>query len=243
MISEKKQTEEKEKKVREIAVPGETIVSGKDYLPGDGTRREGENIVANKFGLVDISGRLIKLIPLSGVYMPRMGNVVIGRIENITFKGWIMDINAPYSAFLQVAECPRFIKGDLKDYYNIGDMLSCEVISVKNSGIDLTIKGRGLGKLEGGIITKINSNKVPRVIGREGSMIKLIKENTKCNIVVGQNGIVWISGDKVEDEIKAREAIEFVVGKSFIDGLTEKVKEWFENKPLKKIVKKTEGKK
>tara|TARA_Y100000310_G_C20680829_1_gene815836 strand:+ start:638 stop:1354 length:717 start_codon:yes stop_codon:yes gene_type:complete len=237
MIKEEKKTEKKpEKKKREISIPGEIIISGKDYLPGDGTRREQENIIASKFGLSDISGRLVKVIPLSGTYLPRVGNVVIAIVEDVTFNGWLMNLRAPYSSFLSLAECPMFIKGDLKEYYDIGDALSCKVTSVKQKGIDLTIKGRGLGKLGKGMIIHINSNKVPRVIGREGSMIKLIKDETNCNITVGQNGVVWISGERIEDELIAKDAINFVVNKSFIDGLTDKVQKWFDDK--KKGVKK-----
>jgi len=216
-----------EKGGRKIIIPGEKIVSGRDYLPGEGTRREGEYIVANRFGLADISGRLVKIIPLSGVYIPRVGNIVIGRIIDVSFNGWIIDIKAPYGAFLQVSECPMYVKGDLREYYDVGDVLSCKVISVKQKGIDLTVKGRGLGKLNEGMIIHINPNKVPRVIGREGSMIKLIKEKTNCSITVGQNGVVWIKGEKIENELKAKDAINFVVSKSFIEGLTDKVKEWF----------------
>jgi len=220
-------SEEKVEKKREVTIPGEIIVSGRDYLPGDGTRREEDDIVASRYGLVDISGRLVKIIPLSGIYMPRAGNVVIGRVSDVTFNGWIMEVNAPYQSFLPVSEYPRFIKGDLTEFYDIGDMIACKVNSVKRKGIDLTLKGQGLGKLEGGIIIFINSNKVPRVIGREGSMIRLIKQETGCEIVVGQNGIIWIQGNSVEDELKAKNAIMFVVSKSFVDGLTEKVEDWF----------------
>ena len=75
---------------------------------------------------------------------------------------------------------------------------------------------------------RINSNKVPRVIGKEGSMISLIKEETNCRITVGQNGLIWIEGDKIENEILAKKAIFFVSEKSFIHGLTEELKKWFE---------------
>ena len=239
MIAKETKKEEKkpEKKKREITIPGEKIVSGKEYLPGDGTRRDKEDIIANRYGLVDVSGRLVKVIPLSGNYVPRAGNIVIGKVVDVTFNGWLMNIGSPYSTFLSVSECPKYIKGDLTEEYTFGDMLLCKVSSVKRKGVDLTIKGRGLGKLEKGIIIFINSNKVPRVIGREGSMIKLIKENTNCNITVGQNGIVWIAGDKVEDELKAKEAIDFVVSKSYIDGLTDKMKEFFDGKGKKKETK------
>jgi len=228
-IIENNEIEEvKEEKKREITIPGEKIVSGKEYLPGDGTRRENDDIVAGRFGLADISGRLVRVIPLSGIFMPRLGNVIIGRVVDITFNGWIIDMNAPYLAFLSLMEFSRYVRGDLTEHMDIGDMVVAKVYAIKHKGIDLTVKSRGLGKLEGGMIIYINSNKVPRVIGREGSMIKLIKDNTNCEIVVGQNGVVWISGDNVENELKAKEAIMFVVNKSYVGGLTEKVKEYFE---------------
>ena len=78
---------------------------------------------------------------------------------------------------------------------------------------------------------KINPNIVPMVIGKEGSMIKLIKDETGCNITVGQNGFVWIKGDSVENELLAKKAVLFIVEKSFVSGLTDEVTKWFkENK-------------
>ena len=217
-----------ESKEREIITPGEIIVSGDEYLPGEGTRREGNDVVASRFGLAELSGRLVKIIPLSGTYYPRVGNVVIGRVVDVTFNGWLIDINAPYSSFLSLSEYPKYIKTDLTEFLDIGDMVACKVIGVKTKGVDLTVRARGFGKLENGITIQINSNKVPRIIGKEGSMINLIKQETNCEIVVGQNGIVWIQGNNVDSELKAKEAILFIVNKSFVEGLTEKVKEHFE---------------
>jgi len=224
MIKEAKKVEKEETK-RKIVVPGEVIISGEDYLPGDNTRREGKDILASKFGLADEKGRLIKIIPLSGIYMPRRGNVIIGKIIDLTFNGWIIDINAPYSAFLGLADCPKFLnKNDLANFLDIGDIVVCKVFSVKRKGTDLTLKSRGLGKLEEGILIKVNSNKVPRIIGKEGSMIKIIKDATSCDITVGQNGLIWIKGGGPEDELKAKKTIELIANKAFISGLTDKVK-------------------
>ncbi len=173
-------------KTREIVIPGEIIKEGEDFLPGEGTRREGKSIIASRFGLKDDQGRLVRIIPLSGIYVPRRGNLVIATVVDITFNGWLMDINAPYSAFLPLSECPRFFnKEDLAEYFAIGDLVACNVYSVKLKGVDLTIQIRGLGKLENGMIMNINSNKVPRVIGKEGSMISMIKNATECDITVG----------------------------------------------------------
>ncbi len=213
---------------RKIVIPGEVIVSGEDYLPGDGTEKKGEDIVSIKFGLAEEVSKLVKVIPLSGGYEPRRGNVIIGRVEMLTMNGWIINFGNSENGFLPLMEVPRFVnKGALDEVMSIGDMAITKIFSIKGKNIDLTIKSRGLGKIEEGIIFKINPSKVPRVIGKEGSMIKLIKDETGCNISVGQNGFIWIKGDKIEDELLAKKSIMFIAEKSFIKGLTEAVEKWF----------------
>ncbi len=220
---------------RKIVVPGEVIISGEDYLPGEGTEKKDKDIVALKYGLAEESARLVKVIALSGVYQPRRGNVVIGKVENLTFNGWMIDIDCPIGAFLPLSEIPRYVnKESMNEVLDINEMVVAKIMGVNNRGIDLTINMRGLGKIEEGIIFKINSNKVPRVIGKEGSMIKMIKDETGCNVTVGQNGLIWIKGDKVEDELLVKKAIIFITEKSFTSGLTEEVKKWLDKKEKEK---------
>jgi exosome complex component RRP4 len=214
---------------RKVVIPGEVISKGEDFLPGEGTEKRGEEIVAIRFGLAEEANKLVKVIPLSGVYQPRRGNVVIGKVENVTFNGWVIDINTAEGAFLSLMEVPRYVnKDDLEEVMMIGDMVVAKIGSINKRGIDLTIKLKGLGRLDRGIIISINPNKVPRVIGKEGSMISLIKDETKCRITVGQNGLIWIEGDKVDDELFAKKAIFHVAENSFMSGLTEEMTQWFE---------------
>lgn len=214
---------------RTVVVPGEIIVSGEDYLPGDGTKRDGENIISTRFGLAEELGRVVRVISISGAYIPRRNNVIIGRITDLTFNGWLVDIDSASSSFLPIEETPRFInRNEMDQFLAIGEVIAAKIWSVKSRGIDLVLKGKGLGRLEDGFIFKIIPSRVPRIIGREGSMINLIKDKTGCNITVGQNGWIWIKGKTIDDEIKARKIIEFVADKVFINGLTEKVEEWFE---------------
>ncbi|MEX0920229.1 MAG: exosome complex RNA-binding protein Rrp4 [Candidatus Pacearchaeota archaeon] len=213
---------------REVVIPGEVIIEGEGYLPGEGTEKRDGKIVSIKYGLSEESNKLVKVIPLSGVYQPRNGNVIIGKVENITFYGWVISIDAPEEAFLPLQEVPKYVsKEGLSDVLDIGDMVVAKVVGVTNRGVDLTIRARGLGRVDEGTIIKINPNKVPRIIGREGSMINLIKNESGCNITVGQNGLVWVKGDNVEDELLVKRAILFATEKSVSSGLTEKVEEWF----------------
>lgn len=214
---------------RIVVIPGEVIAEGEDYLPGEGTRRDGANVVATKFGLAEISGRVIKLIPIFGAFVPRRGNVVVGRVTNIMHSGWTVDIDSASDAFVPIEESPRFInRNEMDQYLAIGDVLAAKIWSVKGRGIDLTLKGKGLGKLEDGFIFRIIPSRVPRVIGREGSMVNLIKEKTGCNITIGQNGWIWISGPSTDAEIRARKAVELIADKVHLGGLTEMMESWFE---------------
>lgn len=215
---------------RKVVIPGEIIIKGDDYLPGEYTEKTREGIVALRFGLAEETNRLVKVIPLSGVYHPRRGNVVIGRVENVTFNGWVLDIGCEDTAFLSLMEVPRFVnKDNLEEVMDIGDCAVVKIWGINKRGIDVSLKSRGLGKIDEGMIIPINPQKVPRVIGKEGSMIKIIKDETGCDVTVGQNGLVWIKGNKIEDELLAKKAILFVTENSFISGLTDEVTKWFKN--------------
>ena len=202
---------------------------GDDYLPGEGARRDGEKVVSSRFGLAEIVGRVIRVLSLFGTFIPRRGNVIIGRVTDVTFRGWVIDVDAAAAGFLALDECPRFINPDEMDrFLAIGDIVSAKIWNVKTKGCDLTLDGKGLGKLEGGFIFRVIPSRVPRIIGREGSMVGLIKEKTGCQITIGQNGWIWVKGNTIDAEIRARKAIEFVAEKVLVEGLTEKMEAWFE---------------
>ena len=232
------------KEKREVVIPGEIISSDENDLPGDWTIRQGKDIVAIRLGLVDKNDRLIKLIPLTGVYIPRRGNVIIGEIRDMAMSGWMVDIGGPYGAFLPLRECQGFIEeSEMENVYGVGDLIVTQVLDVKRTSVDLTMKQRetGLGKIREGLVVKVNPHRVPRIIGKEGSMIHLIKDATNCNITVGQNGFVWIKGESIETQLFAKKAVEFIVENTTSEGLTEKVEKWLvDNKDKFKIGEKKE---
>ncbi len=216
---------------KEIAVPGETLAMGMDVLPGSGTYREGEKIVANRLGLASIEGRAIKLIPLSGRYIPKTGDTVICKVIDVGFNGWRLDTNSAYSAMMSMKDATsEFIArgANLTQYYDLGDYIVCKIVNVTSQKlIDVTMKGPGLRKLIGGRMINVDANKVPRIIGKQGSMVVMIKDSLRCNIVVGQNGLVWIGGEPM-NELLAIRAIRKIEKESHLSGLTDKIKEFLE---------------
>ncbi len=216
---------------RNVVAPGEVLAEGMDYLPGYGTYRKDDKIIAKKLGLMNPRKRVVKLIPLSGRYLPSVDDVIIGRISDISIGGWRVEINSAYTAMISMKEATtQYIKrgADLTKWFDVGDYVVTKIINVTSQNlIDLTMKDRRLKKLEDGRVVKISCAKVPRVIGRGGSMVMTVKSATNCEIIVGQNGLVWVSG-KPKDEVKAVEAIKMIDRKSHISGLTDVVKEFLE---------------
>ncbi|MBS3132246.1 RNA-binding protein [Candidatus Woesearchaeota archaeon] len=218
-------------KDKDIVVPGEVLAVGMDNLPGQGTYREGDNIVAGRLGLVQLDGRAIKLIPMSGRYIPKKNDTIICKVTDVSMNGWRVDTNSPYSAMLPVREATsEFIArgADLTQYYSMGDYIVAKIYNVTSQKlVDISMKGPGLRKLRGGRMVEVASNKVPRIIGKQGSMVSMIKDMTGCNIIVGQNGIAWIQGDP-EKEFLAIKTIRKIEQESHLSGLTERIKSFLE---------------
>jgi len=226
-------------KEKDIVVPGEKLAQGLDFLPGQRTYREGDYIIASRLGLVSVEGRAIKIIKLGGIYIPKVGDRIIVKVFDITFSGWRVETNSAYSAMLSIAEAgSQFIprNADLTRFFNIGDYMLTKIKNITSQNlIDITMKDRGLRRLGEGRILSITPCKVPRIIGKNASMISMIKNATECKIIVGQNGLVWLNAEDPKMELLASETIKKIEAESHFAGLTDRIKVFLEEKTGKKV--------
>jgi len=215
--------------VRQIVIPGEAV-GGSDVKPGPGTFFEGGRVYASQLGVLTQRDGTVSVIPLSGRYIPQPGDAVIGEVVDIGPSHWLVDINSPYPAPLHATESPWHVEfGDTGRFLNVGDAIMAHVLSVDEiKRIQLTMQDREARRLKGGQLLEISPTKVPRVIGKQGSMITLIKQSTGCRIYVGQNGRIWLDGDDRSTALAAR-AIKFVEERAQAVGLTEAVKDFLAN--------------
>jgi exosome complex component RRP4 len=223
----------------QIVVPGELLAEGGKFRIGIGSFREGEKILASIVGLAEVSGDVIQVVPLEGCYVPKTGDDVIGKVVNVTLSSWRVDIKSPYNATLQASNFLKrrtdVVMDDLRRYLDVGDAVFAKVIEFdRNSEPNLDAKEKGLGKLKGGTIVDVLPAKIPRLIGRKGSMISMIKDETKCKILVGQNGRVWISGERFEVEDLVVRAIRRVELEAHTSGLTDRIKEMIKSEMVNK---------
>jgi exosome complex component RRP4 len=214
-----------------IAIPSMVIGDAKRYRPGRGTFEKNGKIFASRLGLINKQSNFINIIPLSGVYDPVPGDTIIGVIEEISPTSWLVDINAPYPAVLHVNEVPWHVElGETSKYLKYADSILAKILLVdETKKILLTMNERGLHKLNNGQIIEIQPIKVPRVIGKKGSMISLIKKYTGCRIIVGQNGRIWINGD-IEGIEKATRAIRKIEAEAHTKGLTTRIEKLLKSK-------------
>jgi exosome complex component RRP4 len=214
---------------REIVIPGDLLDSGK-LKAGAGTYTQDGKVYAAQLGILSIKSNFVNVIPLGGRYIPAPGDSVIGKVIDIGPSNWLIDINSPYPAPLHVNEVPwRVDFGDTARFMNVGDTLLAKVLMVdETKRVQVTMKEQGLRKLQGGQVMEISYSKVPRVIGKGGSMVQMIKNMTNTRIFVGQNGRIWLDGD-IENIVFAMRAIKMIEENAHTSRLTERVKDYLES--------------
>jgi exosome complex component RRP4 len=222
---------------RQLVTPGDLVAEG-NYIAGENTFKENEKLYATRVGLVDYEDRKVSVVALKAFYIPKVGDTVIGKVTDITLGGWILDINAPYPALLRASDVMersyRPQKDELSSIFDVGDLIIAKIVSYDRTRDPLlTVREPGLGKITRGQIIEITPTKIPRIIGRKGSMITMIKRETGCHILLGQNGVVLISGKRLEDEQLAVMAIRKVENESHTTGLTDRVTEMFKKEKEK----------
>ena len=140
-----------------------------------------------------------------------------------------MDIGAAFNSTLHHSESGWKVPfGDTARFLSIGDAVWAEIFMVDAAGShQISLKKDDCRKLYSGTIVKINPTNVPRVIGKQGSMITTIREKTQTRIQIGQNGYIWIDG-KGDDISLAQKAVEMINEEATSKGLTKKIEKLLE---------------
>jgi exosome complex component RRP4 len=201
--------------MRHIVIPGE-VISDKPLRIGNAYVESGRSY-SKVLGLYDSSDR--EVIPLEGSWEPRIGDTVVGVVS--------ASKNKVYEVELSYFKRSILVPGKFDRYELVyGDIIEAVIKDIEGKKTIILTDPKVLGR---GTMLRIKPSKVPRVIGKQSTMVKQIIEATKSQIVVGVNGIVWMSGGDTALAIRAVLKIE---GEAHVTGLTERIKHMLETKEV-----------
>lgn len=213
---------------RRYVIPGDKIAEG-NFRPLMNVVKAGNALIATRIGIAETGRDGVKVIPLSGVYIPRVNDLVIGKVVDHSSLSWEVDINSCFSAHLPAQDVfgrdysPA--RDDMGRHFATGDMITARIMAFdRTRDPTLTVQDRDLGKIAKGEVLKISATRVPRLIGKRGSMIQMIEQATQTRVLIGQNGIVVVTGRTPEGTQLAVKAIKMVEEEAHTANLTQRIK-------------------
>ena len=219
---------------RRYVIPGDVITTG-PYRPEQIVILQGDKIMSTVIGISEIYDDSVKVIPLTGIYVPKNNDLVIGKIVSHSSLSWAVDINSLYPGMLPASDVFgrnfQASSDDMNSKLKKGDLIVARIGNFDRSRDPLiTLGDRELGKIESGELVRISPSKIPRLIGKQGTMIQIIETATNATITIGQNGWVVVSCETPDGLSKAIKAIKMVEKQAHIANLTDRIKSMLESK-------------
>lgn len=199
----------------ELVVPGQ-LLSDNSRHGGFGTYSRDGKLYASIMGFARVVDGQIRIIPVSGRYRPQRGDKVVGIVSDVKPNVVEVEIGGDSTAFIKPSERETT---PLK--IDIGDCIYAEVKSTGLKGIVLS--NEGLQKIPSGLLVTVNASKIPRLIGRKGSMLQILRKETGCDFWVGRNGLLVVNGPDPSNEFAAVAAVNMIEREAHTAGLTERV--------------------
>jgi exosome complex component RRP4 len=212
---------------RKLVLPGDLLET--KSKPGHGIFRRDGRVHASVLGYSSDQSGYMNVNAIAGRYTPKVGDKIVAICVETGPSVWRMDIGASFNSTLHHSESGWKVPfGDTARFLTIGDAIWAEVFMVDAAGShQISLKKDDCRKLYSGTIVKMGPTNVPRVIGKQGSMITAIREKTQTRILIGQNGNIWIDG-KGNDIATAQKAIEMIDNEANSKGLTKKIEKLLE---------------
>lgn len=211
-----------------MVMPGD-VITREAKRAGDNVVLDGDTLVSSKVGLVSLTDETVSVIPLSGKYVPRPDDLVVGKVISHSGQAWELDINSAYVGFLLATDVfGRDFSSqtdDLTSKLGLGDLVAARVANFDRTRDPLlTIDDRDLGKIDSGILVRMTPGKIASLIGRQGSMVQVIESATGAAFTIGQNGLVVVTCESRDELLRAKKAVALIEQEAYQPGLLDKVK-------------------
>ncbi|GET87025.1 exosome complex exonuclease, putative [Leishmania tarentolae] len=158
-------------------------------------------IVAAISGHIEVTDRVISVKGLLSRYQPEIGDVVVGRILEVTGNKWQVDVNSSQTAIMLLSNVTepggilrRRGRGDelgMRQIFDQDDLVAAEVQRISPDGV-MSLHTRAAekyGRLSGmGILVSVRPSLVKRA---KHQFVELPHYSTR--LIIGMNGKIWIS--------------------------------------------------
>jgi len=185
----------------QIVTPGEVIVGdASNVLCGHGAYRnlDTNELIASVCGIVERVNKLISVRPLRARYNGEVGDVVVGRISEISGKKWRVDIQAKQDAVLLLSSVnlPGGVQRrkthedalNMRVLYAENDLIVAEVHSPFQDGtLSLQTRSSRYGKLENGVFVRVHAALVKRCTQHFHTF------SFGVQAILGNNGYIWLT--------------------------------------------------
>jgi len=203
---------------KKIVIPGD-LVSDQVKKLGSNVYVENSKIYSSVVGILSQSDSFVSVIPLNGPYTPFEGDGIIAVVKDEMLNGYILEYNSFDDSFL--------LKSLLRKELAIGTVVFIRIKKIADNG---SLEFDNINILPKARVFQTSPVKIPRLIGKNESMLNLFKEYLGGNIVIGKNGWIWYT---CENFALAERAFSMVVNNSQKSNLTNSMKEFFEKNKLK----------
>lgn len=198
---------------KKIVIPGELLTDQRKKL-GHNVYVSNNKIYSQVVGILSESNDYVSVIALNGTYKANLNDGIVLIVKDDLPNGYVLEYNSFTDTFL-----PRsMIRKELKK----GQIIFARLSSINDND---TIDIDHINILPKGRLISVSPVKVPRLIGKNDSMLNLFKNLLKANIVIGKNGWIWYSCDNY---LLLEKVISLVANNSQKSNLTNSIKEYIE---------------
>ncbi|GIL70270.1 hypothetical protein Vretimale_3419 [Volvox reticuliferus] len=194
-----------------VCVGDEISTEGEEgFLRGHGTQVVDGKLVATVCGVVERVNKLIYVKTLNSRYNAEQGDVVVGRVAEISGKAWRVDLKSRQESklLLSAVHLPGGVQRrrnaedelNMRSFFREGELISAEIQSVHGDGsVALHTRSAKYGKLTYGQLVEVP----PNLIKRQKQHFHTL-EALGVELIIGCNGLVWaapLRADRVAAEI------------------------------------------
>jgi len=205
---------------KKIVVPGDLLTEQRKKL-GTNVYMHNDKVYSSVVGILSESNDYVSVIALNGPYSAHIGDGIVAIVKDEMVNGYLLDYNSSSDVFIQKSKISKVLKIGTVIFARIGDINDNDSLELDNINV-----------LPNGRIFSTSPVKVPRLIGKNDSMLNLFKEHGNANVVVGKNGWIWYMSEKYN---LLERAFNLVVKNSQKSNLTNSIKEFLEKNKSDKI--------